>query len=87
LEDTEYYTNGPGFGLEVKMNERIMQWNYRVKSVYLPGVIAPRKSYKHGYIAGTIWDIQMVRDILTILPVHRVIYQLWYFYKQQKESK
>ena len=54
LEDAEYYTTGPGFGLEVKMNEKIIKSNYRVKSVYLPGVIAPRKSYKHGYIAGTI---------------------------------
>ena len=84
LEDEAYYTSGPWFGLEVKMNEKIIQAKCRVKSVYFPNVITPRKSYKCGYIDGTIGDIRMIRDILSVLPPHRLVYQLWNFYKQQR---
>lgn len=85
LEDEAYYTTGPWFGLEVKMNEKIIEQKCRVQSVYFPGVITPRKSDKYGFIKGTMSDIRMVRDILSILPVHRLVYQLWYFYRQQKK--
>jgi glycosyltransferase involved in cell wall biosynthesis len=84
LEDESYYIIGPWFGLEVKMNEKIIENNCRVQSVYFPGVITPRKAYKYGFIKGTMGDIRMVYDLLSIVPVHRLMYQLWYFYKQQK---
>ncbi len=34
--DVLYYTTGPGFGLEVKMNEKILIGGYRVKNIMFP---------------------------------------------------
>jgi hypothetical protein len=46
LADELYYTSGPGFGLEVKMNEKILALRYKVENIVFPGVITPRKSVK-----------------------------------------
>jgi glycosyltransferase involved in cell wall biosynthesis len=82
LAEEGYYLSGPGFGLEVKMNEKIIAAKYRVKSVRFPGVITPRKSDKYGFVAGTVADMKMVGEILSVLPAWRLGYQLWYFYRQ-----
>ena len=33
LADVPYYTSGPGFGLEVLMNEKILTGGYRVENI------------------------------------------------------
>ena len=85
FEDIEYYTQGRGFGLEVKMNEVILTKKLRVKNIFLPGVITPRKAYKMGYLKGTISDLKMVRDILVTLPFWRIMRQMYRFSRQGNE--
>lgn len=79
FEDSKHYTDWPGFWLEVKINARIMEKGYRIKNLYLKWLISERKSVKMGYIHGTISDWKMVYQILSIMPLHRVIAQAWYF--------
>lgn len=79
FNDSGYYTSWPGFGLEVKMNEKILEKGYRVKNIFFPWVITPRKTYKMGYIQGAISDFRMVRDILSILSIWRIFRQIWFF--------
>ncbi len=78
-ENEVYLTTGPGFGLEVKMNELIRQKGYRVKNVFFPGVITPRKSEKIGLIRGTLADMQMIIEILRSISVLSILKQLYYF--------
>lgn len=79
FHDTQYYTEGYGFGLEVKMNEKILEQWLRIKNIFLPGVITPRKSDKMGYIKGIIADMKMVRDILATIPFWRIFRQMYRF--------
>ncbi len=79
FEEKEYFTSWPGFWLEVKLNKKIIEKNYRVKNIYLPWVISPRKSTKYGFIHWTLADWKMNFDILSVMPLHRILYQLWYF--------
>ncbi len=79
FDDSEYYTSWPGFWLEVKINEKILKQGYRVKSVIFPWVITPRKTVKLGYIKGTIADWKMIRDIISVVPIHRLLRQLLVF--------
>jgi hypothetical protein len=69
------------------MNEKIIAAKYRVKSVYFPGVITPRKSDKYGFFAGTAADLRMVWEILSVVPAWRLGYQMWYFYRQQGKGR
>lgn len=79
FDDTEYYTSGRGFWLEVKMNEKILEANLSINNIYLAGVITPRKAYKMGYIQGTISDLKMVYDIMVTVPFWRLIRQMYRF--------
>jgi hypothetical protein len=36
LADVPYYTSGPGFGLEVLMNEKILTGGYTVENIMFP---------------------------------------------------
>lgn len=77
--DRDYYLSRPWFGLEVLLNTQIILSGYSVNNIYLPGVITPRKSSKIWYIRGTLADLSMTREILSIIPAHRLIHQMWYF--------
>lgn len=77
--DGDYYTSWPGFGLEVKMNEKILEKGYRIQNVIFPWVITPRKAYKMGYIEGAISDLKMTMDIISVLPTWKILRQLWFF--------
>ncbi len=79
FDDSAYFLIGPGFGLEVKLNSKIMEAHYRVENIILPGVITPRKSVKYGAIKGIIADCKMNLDILSVMPFHRLVRQMWYF--------
>lgn len=79
FEDEWYFLEGPGFWLEVKINQKIMERNFKVKNVYLPWVITPRKSIKYGWIVGTFLDWKMVIAILSSIPLHVIFRQIWYF--------
>ncbi|PID84208.1 hypothetical protein CSB09_02225 [Candidatus Gracilibacteria bacterium] len=78
FEDTAFFV-GKSFGLEVKINEKILEKNLIRGNVKLKGVITPNKSKKIGFFAGTWADIKMVGEILCVLPFYRVIYQLFAF--------
>lgn len=77
--DEQYYLSGTGFGLEVLMNAKIIENKYTIKNIYFPDLIAPRKSLKYGYFCGTLADWKMNRDILSVMPLHLLMYQIWYF--------
>lgn len=79
FDEWEYYTVWPGFGLEVKMNEQIVKRNYKIKNIIFPEVITPRKTDKLWYIKWTLADFRMVWEILSVMPIHRICRQLWYF--------
>lgn len=79
FDDVIYYTSWPRFGLEVKMNEKILEKGYRMKNIFFPWVITPRKTYKMWYIQWTISDLKMVIDILSIFPIWKLLRQIWKF--------
>lgn len=77
--DEQYYLSGPGFWLEVLMNAKIIENKYSIKNIYFPNLISPRKSLKYWYFHGTLADWKMNIDIIRVVPIHRLAYQLWYF--------
>jgi len=79
FDNSTYYTSGPWFGLEVKMNKEIIQHRYRIQNIYLSWVITPRKSLKYWFIKWTLADWRMLRDILSIFSIRELLYQFWYF--------
>jgi hypothetical protein len=79
LADVPYYTSGPGFWLEVLMNEKILTGGYKIENITFPWVITPRKSVKMWYIRGTIADWQMNIDIFSVMPIWKLARQFWYF--------
>lgn len=67
----------PGFGLEVYMNNLIIQKKSRIKVVKWKNVISPRKSVKFGWFAGAWGDTKMVMQIVKVLGVFGVFRQFW----------
>lgn len=85
FEDESFYTSWPGFWLEVKMNQKIIEKKLTIKNVYLPLVITPRKSLKYGFYRGTIADLRMTMEILSVISPLKIIHQLWYFSRFRKQ--
>lgn len=77
--DEEYFREGAGFGLEVKINERILSEGYTLENVPLRGVITPRKSKKMGIWKGFLADMNMINEICKTLPLSQILRQCWYF--------
>jgi hypothetical protein len=77
---------GPGFALEVKINQKIIERNYSVKNVSLQGLITPRKSLKYGWRVGTFLDWKMIIEILSTIPFHVLVRQVWYFSRFSKKA-
>ncbi len=83
LEDESYYIDGPGFGLEGKMNKKILDAHLTMKTVSLP-IITPRKSVKMWWLRGTLADQKMTYDIVKILGIREIIRQNRLFSNMQK---
>ena len=65
----------PGFGLEVFLNEIIIEKNLKIAVVDWTNVITPRKSVKYGFLAGVKGDIKMVLQIIKVLGAIGVVRQ------------
>lgn len=65
----------PGFGLEVYMNNLIIEKGLRLKVVHLRYLITPRKSKKIGYIAGQKADWEMIKQILSVMGLGKIVRQ------------
>lgn len=66
-----------GFGLETLLNQSLMNRGTSFCSVYLPNLKNSLKSEKRGYIRGKLKDLGMVREITTVMPLYKIIYQLF----------
>ena len=66
-----------GFGLETLMNKSLMNQGTTFCSVYLPKLENSLKSEKRGYIQGKLKDLKMVREIISVLPLYKIFYQLF----------
>ena len=79
FDDAYSLTTWPGFGLEVKLNRKIIEHWYSVQNIFLPWVITPRKSVKYGLIRGTIADWKMLSEVFSVISFREFFSQLWYF--------
>ncbi len=79
FDKATYYTSGPWFGLEVKINAEIIRRKYKIQNIYLSWVITPRKSVKYWFVQWTCADLKMLGDILSIFSIRELMYQFWYF--------
>ena len=79
FDNTAYYTSGPWFGLEVKINKEIIKRRYTIQNIVLSWVITPRKSVKYWFVQWTISDWKMIGDILSVFSIFELVSQFWYF--------
>ncbi len=83
FSDLQYFLNGPSYGLEVKINNKLMETNSRIMSVKLDGVITPWKTMKVGKWQWFLESIDMGYQVLRSLPLWKTWKQCQYFYKQK----
>jgi glycosyltransferase involved in cell wall biosynthesis len=65
----------PGFGVEVYINELIIEQELRVRIVGLKNVESPRKALKVGFAKGNMQDARMIWDILKVISAPDIILQ------------
>lgn len=68
--------NLPGFGLEVFLNNLILEHKLRIGSVWWENVRNPRKRAKVGFIQGFLGDAAMIRQILRVYPMNKIVSQI-----------
>jgi glycosyltransferase involved in cell wall biosynthesis len=73
----------PGFGIETFMNQLIIKKNMRIKVVFLPNLISPRKYVKETIITGILEDIGMIRQIMKVTPASKLIPQMMQMRRQR----
>ncbi len=66
----------PKFGLEVFINNIIIERKFRIKVVNWPNVSSPVKSSKYGFWVGVWGDIFMIFDIIKTVSPFKVLYQI-----------
>lgn len=71
-----YFLDGKGFWLETKINEILYERRLSVLSLSFPEVHNPSKGIKQ-----LLWRQPI--DILSSMPLWKIIRQAWYFYRQQ----
>ncbi|PIZ73179.1 glycosyl transferase [Candidatus Peregrinibacteria bacterium CG_4_10_14_0_2_um_filter_43_11] len=75
LGDLEVLKALPPFGLEVFLNDLIVQKNLRIKVVDWKEVITPRKSTKYGFFIGIFGDLKMIAEIIKVMGVSGIVRQ------------
>lgn len=75
--DDPSFREGKSFWLEAKINEVLYVRKLRVKSLYFPEVHNPPK-----WLRQLIW--KQPRDILSTIPLWKIMRQAWYFFRQQR---
>lgn len=73
-EHTDKLRELPRFGLEVFINEMWLERDYRIAVVRWPDVANPAKKTKWG--RGILPEITMSKDILKVVPLHRILPQI-----------
>ena len=66
----------PGFGLESFLNSKVIKKGLRVKVVLWPGVSHARKAEKMGFFRGQKEDVSMFFQIVRVLGVRGIFYQI-----------
>lgn len=69
------------FGLEVFLNQLIIENKMPIKVVKWEDVVTPRKARKFGFWEGTKGDLKMVKQIVNHLGVFGVARQFWKMWK------
>lgn len=65
----------PRFGLEVFLNNLIIEHRCVVKTVYWKTVAHTKKNIKRGFFSSIVADIKMARDILQTVSLPRIAMQ------------
>jgi glycosyltransferase involved in cell wall biosynthesis len=66
----------PNFGLEVFMNEQIINSNLPIQVVIWDKVISPRKFDKMGFLLGSLGDLKMIQQILATVSLQKCVRQI-----------
>lgn len=74
----------PGFGLEVYLNNLWIAAGLRIGSVWWKDVVNPRKYTKAGFVKGVADDARMIRQILRVMPLRRVLAQVYRMVRLRK---
>ena len=69
--------NLPNFGLEVFMNEQIINNNLPIQVIVWDKVVSPRKFDKMGFFVGSLGDLKMIKQILATVPIQKCIKQIF----------
>jgi glycosyltransferase involved in cell wall biosynthesis len=71
----------PGFGLEVFLNQIIIEKRMKLVVVNWPNVVTPRKSVKFGFLAGVKGDFKMILQIKSVIGWSGILKQFWEMYR------
>lgn len=74
----------PKFGFEVFLNDLFIQKKGRLRVVYWPSVISPRKSVKFGFFTGVMGDVKMFFQIVSVIGWMGLFRQFSALYKLSK---
>lgn len=89
-EDYKKLLELPWFCLESYINNIIITKQKRIKSVYIPSLISPRKKVKYWYFKWTFMDMKMVIEIAKVFWVIWIIkqsYNLWKLLTNKKDGR
>lgn len=86
-ENEKFFTEWKWFWLEVKINEKILEKNLRIKNIFLKNVITPRKSHKMWFLKWIKADFKMIIEILQTISIYKIFHQIWLFSKFSKRTK
>jgi glycosyltransferase involved in cell wall biosynthesis len=76
LSYTDTIAKLPGYGLEVFMNEKIVENKLRIKSVPMNNVRIDFKWHKHGLLVGVWKELLMWRNIFSVVGPKKLISQI-----------
>ncbi len=80
FENPEYF-HGPGYGLEVKLNNRIQESKIPFRSVYWNNIACLQKSKKIPFLKAVFAELRMVWEVISVFGIRKTLGQMWYFSK------
>ncbi|MCL4378139.1 MAG: glycosyltransferase family 2 protein [Actinobacteria bacterium] len=90
LDDPQIWSKpGIGFGLEILMNKSLIDRKTTFMSINLPNLKVITKSGKVGFLRGWYGELKMIKQIIKVIPIHKVIHQFFlmsYLNKKIKKS-
>jgi|SRR3989344_5684573 len=76
IPDLEVLSHLPKYGLEIFINNIIVENKLKLKIVNWDTVVAIRKSQKIGWWYGTFGDIKMTFQVVSTIPLSKFIFQI-----------